>query len=146
MRFKIIQSRISEVTERRVCAFRKRCPFSYRLNSPYVMSGLRSWTGEQFYERGPAAAKSTFGLVNNTAWHVCHLNYVCSSFLLLLSHPSPISHFCLPLHKVWSIHFPFVSLPFYLVPFLSVTLHLAINSLFSFPTVLWTSKFNRLKL
>ena len=49
--------RISEVTERHVHASRQKCPFSCRRNSPYVMSGLRSWTGREFHRRGPPAAK-----------------------------------------------------------------------------------------
>ena len=35
----------------------EKCPFSCRLNSPWVMSRLRSWTGREFYRRRPAAAK-----------------------------------------------------------------------------------------
>jgi len=49
--------RISEVTERRVHASRKRCLFSCRRNSPWMTSGLRSWTGREFHRRGPAAAE-----------------------------------------------------------------------------------------
>ena len=37
--------------------FRKRCPFSCHRNSPWVMSGLRSWTGREFHRWGPAVAK-----------------------------------------------------------------------------------------
>jgi len=29
------------------------CPFSCRLNSPYMKSGLHSWTGREFHKRRP---------------------------------------------------------------------------------------------
>jgi len=48
---------ISNVTEHRVHASRRRCLFSCRRNSPWVMSRLRSWTGREFHRRVPAAAK-----------------------------------------------------------------------------------------